>query len=439
MTFSNEQEIAYEKFKQGKNIFITGPGGCGKTFFIQTIFKKEQENKTINVCALTGCAAVLLDCQATTIHSWSGIGIGKDDKEQILKRIAKKSDVRQRWKQVDVLIVDEVSMMSMTILELLDYIARNVRKSYRPFGGIQIIFSGDFYQLPPMNDDAFCFQSPLWNDLFSKECCIEFKQIFRQKDQDFRSVLNEIREGNLSANSEKILENFLNNTSLSNSELTKLFPLKYKVEKINEICYKDLKEEEVEYPLQVKTNEIRYIHSFQYIPLKKQKTPTKKQQEIEIDKLIKENGCSPMIRLKKGSLVMCLANLNVEAGICNGSQGIITGFNKQGPIVKFKNNGSVDIEMTVPLQQYQSKTFPSIVISQYPLCHAWAMTIHKIQGTTLDSAEIDIGNEIFTYGQSYVALSRLKSFDGLHLKAFSKKNIIAHPKVKEFYNSLAKK
>ena len=130
---------------------------------------------------------------------------------------------------------------------------------------------------------------------------------------------------------------------------------------------------------------------------------------------------------------MCLVNLNVENGICNGSQGIVTNTDFNGPTVRFLNG----ISLKIPLQFYQSKEHPSIVIGQYPLALSWAMTIHKVQGATLDAAEMDIGSGVFTYGQSYVALSRLRSLEGLYLKAFSRETIKAHPKVVEFYKQFS--
>ena len=131
---------------------------------------------------------------------------------------------------------------------------------------------------------------------------------------------------------------------------------------------------------------------------------------------------------------MCSQNLDLEEGICNGSQGVVSHFENGKPVIKFLNG----VERVIPLQYFQSEEYPSIVVGQYPLVYAWAMTIHKIQGSTLDCAEIDIGNTIFTPGQSYVALSRVKTLNGLYLKNFSKQNICAHPKVVHFYHDLHK-
>ena len=433
MELSQEQLFAYNKWREGHNLFVTGPGGCGKTHFIKYIYQTHLRH--VVVCAMTGCAAVLLDCNAQTIHSWSGIRLGKEDPSVLLQRIQKQSHIKRRWKKVECLIIDEISMMSKKILETLDYLGRHLRKNLnQPFGGIQLVFSGDFYQLPPVNETEFCFESPLWNEIFTKDCQIEFSTIFRQKDQEFQGILNQVRKGNIDKKGEKTLRKFINRPIQDGLEPTKLFPVRNRVDEMNGILFKNLKEQEEHYPVRSWTNFDHYIENKKEIPqdiIKKCKNLSEKQQEFELNSLMKNNQLSPLT-LKKGTFVMCSQNIDVEDGICNGSQGIVSHFTNGKPVIKFLNGA----ELVVPLQFFQSEEYPTIVVAQYPLVYAWAMTIHKIQGSTLDCAEIDIGNTIFTPGQSYVALSRLKSFDGLYLKNFSKQNICAHPKVVDFYNTL---
>ena len=145
MQFSKEQEIAYNKYIEGKNIFITGPGGTGKTALIRCIQQDAyKKGIAIQVCALTGCAAVLLECKAKTIHSWAGIGLGNGSIEQIVQKVMKNKFSKTNWKATNILIIDEVSMMSLKLFEMLDAIGKAVRKNPKPFGGIQLIFSGDF-------------------------------------------------------------------------------------------------------------------------------------------------------------------------------------------------------------------------------------------------------------------------------------------------------
>ena len=204
MQFSQEQQTAFDKYIQGKNIFITGPGGTGKSALIKHIQKDAyRKGLNIQVCALTGCAAVLLECKAKTIHSWASIGLGNGTIEQILTRINKNKHSKSNWKNTNILIIDEVSMMSRKLFETLDAIGKKIRKNSKPFGGIQLLFSGDFYQLPPVGnmDDIetseFCFQSPLWEQTFSFDDHIQLIKIFRQSDPVYQKILNQVREGRI--------------------------------------------------------------------------------------------------------------------------------------------------------------------------------------------------------------------------------------------------
>ena len=200
---SDEQALALEHFKKGENLFLTGPGGSGKTELIKQMVKQSNENgKKVQVCALTGCAAVLLSCKAKTVHSFAGIGLASGTVDDVVRKVASNRYKLKNWKGVDVLIIDEVSMMSVKLFEILDYIARRSKKKMTtPFGGIQVIFSGDFYQLPPVgtfgeeNTSAFCFESPNWEMTFPTT--IILKTIFRQTDEAYRSILNQLRVGKL--------------------------------------------------------------------------------------------------------------------------------------------------------------------------------------------------------------------------------------------------
>jgi ATP-dependent DNA helicase PIF1 len=365
---STEQEYAFEQFKQGKNIFITGPGGSGKSELI----RRMATYPFTQVCAMTGCAAVLLECNAKTVHSWAGIGIGDKPIDEIIQSMKKRN--KDMWKETQCLIVDEVSMMSDTLFELLDSISKRLRRSIQPFGGMQVVFVGDFYQLPPI-ENTFCFESPLWS-MFEE---IKLTKIFRQKDEIYQKILNQIRIGRITRSSLDILTTRVQVPSIP---CTKLFPIRQQVDHINQTEYAKLTGKEYTYTA-----------------------------------IGKSSRCEPCIKLKEGCRVMHTIN---HEHLCNGSLGVVIGFEVY-PIVQFVHG----IEIIRPY------TWKYDDVTQLPLVHAWAMTIHKAQGCSLDCAEIDAGSGIFECGQTYVALSRVRNLEGLYLTSLDITKIKIHPKLKK--------
>lgn len=442
MELSEEQTLAFNKYIDGKNIFITGPGGSGKSELIRKIHAHAQsENKKIQVCALTGCAAVLLKCKAKTIHSWSGIGIAHAPNDEIVDKISKNFFRKKVWKHIDVLIIDEVSMMSLKIFNLLNQIAQTIRKNRKPFGNIQVIFCGDFYQLPPVPNNnqllediesaQFCFESENWLSTFDKDCQIPLKKIFRQQDPVYIDILNQIREGRLRSSSYKTLLQYVGREIPQDAIIkpTKLFPTRNKVDTINHGEMEKLTDDMKIYEIKTELN----------LPM-----TTKEQQQRaqfsrddvqrELQYLNSTVLCEKTVRLKKGAQVMCIINMELSSGemLCNGSQGIILDITPNNlPLVKFTNG----VEMVMEPHIWTSETIPGIGLSQIPLILAWALTIHKSQGATMDIAEIDIGSGIFECGQTYVALSRIKSLEGLYLTSFDVSKIKINKKVKKFYDS----
>ena len=441
-SYPPEQQLAFDKYIAGENIFITGPGGTGKTHVIKDIVEHAKANdKAYRVCALTGCAAVLLMCGAITLHAFAGIGLANGTIEQVVDKVIKNRHKRPNWHKIDILIVDEVSMLSLKIFKILDIIGRKIKKKpHIPFGGIQIIFSGDFYQLPPVGDEddpesmQFCFETPLWNETFSPENQIEFKTIFRQTDPKYIKILNNIRTGRITNSTITTLTECTKKTYTEvETRPTILLPRKRDAEIINHLELKKLDETTektykiaavLETDLPLTQQEIQNITLF-----------TDKEKQFERNYLAENIMAEKEIKFRIGTVVMCVTNLTLDGPtpIINGSQGIITDFINDYPLVKF-NNGVTQI-MTPHI--WKSERLPGIAVKQVPLIYAWAITIHKAQGLSLDRALIDIGFQIFEAGQTYVALSRIKSLEGLFLKGFDYTRIKINRKVQEFYCNCA--
>jgi ATP-dependent DNA helicase PIF1 len=449
-TYSDEQQLCFEKYLNGENIFITGPGGSGKSFLIKNIVKHaEAHNKNIKICALTGCAAILLECKATTLHMFSGIGFANKNNEEIIAELfTTKRYKLKNWRKLEILIIDEVSMMSLKILLLLDIIAKRFYRNSNPFGGLQVIFTGDFYQLSPVSniflekeDSMFCFEHELWNQLFPKENQIVLKTIFRQKDETLLKILKYIRKGQITPSSRSALESRIFNAQELNlikkdKVLTILSPIKRDVEHINLKEYLKLDKSLQEYvydldyiDLYIKYEETDDEKTSLFALLLKSNEQLKKDYDFLASNILAER----CLKLKIGTHVMCIANINSngELQIANGSQGVIVGFNdKKLPYVKFNN---IEEPILIDYYIWKSEFNKRVGLMQIPLIYSWAITIHKSQGLTLENAIIDIGSNIFADGQTYVALSRVKSLDGLYLTSFDCSKIKCNPLVKKFY------
>ena len=452
---STEQRYAYEKFQSGGNLFISGPGGSGKSFLIKYFANHLQDiGQSYQITSTTGCSSILLSNNikvngsespvVKTIHSWSGIRLGRGTKEEIINLVLKNKWLVKEWKRVNTLIIDEISMFSSKLFEVLESIGRMVRKNSRPFGGIQIICLGDMYQLSPVGDDndistsAFAFESFAWKSVFPIENHIELKTIFRQKDMSYQKVLNEIRIGEMSEESKLILQSRVNceyNPDDNEGIIPmKIFPTRNQVNRVNTIEYNKIQEEEHIYEVTEIKNARMYLDTginFSPEVLDKCNHMTELQIEYELRSLKNGMPSDDEIRLKKGVPVMCLVNLDIENGIANGSIGIIEGFTGDYPTVKFTNG----IKKLMVKHTWQSAEFPSICISQMPLCLGYSNSIHKMQGATLDLCQMDLGSTVFAEHQTYVALSRVKTIEGLYLTDFNPLRIKVSQKVKDFYKT----
>jgi len=437
-----QQEIFQHVVFHHQNAFITGPGGCGKSTLITAILDNLKSCPAINpkhihVTALTGCAATLLKHSARTLHSWAGLSIHPQTPTQAIDRSKRNKQARNNIKNAHFLIIDEVSMISKSVFDNLNEICKSIRKNPSPFGGIQVLFSGDFYQLPPIPDKRdpdsakFCFESPNWNLAFpSHSHCFNLTHVFRQTDEEFVKCLHTIRIGTLTPSQYNLLKRKYIKSSTSQPPTNSTYLLSHRrdADQINNENYTNLSSTTTEHVFNVELT----------IPTKRELQVAKiTPKDLEQEKKYLLSKYDAEIKLKEGTRVMYRIN-SPELGLINGSTGVVTGFavntdNIICPQVKFdhKSHGSVLIS---PHKSESDEIF-GLTATQLPLTYAWAITIHKSQGATLNTAIIDIG-KCFAEGQVYVALSRVRSLEGIYLIGFNPSAIRANSKVKEFYSSL---
>ena len=414
-TLTLEQKSVIDKLLLGHNIALLGAAGCGKSYLLSVVSTLP---KKIQMCALTGCAALLLGHKAKTVHSWAGIGLGKADVSELYKKIRKNGKSMRNWLSTDLLIIDEISMMTAELLDKLDELAKKIRSDPSPFGGIQLLLVGDFFQLPPINVTKFAFESEIWKTMIT----IELTQIMRQKEETFQKILKEARIGEFTQESCNILSSRQGLPWKKNKiRPTLLFPKRSEVDIINETNLRALTGKKYTYNATL---------------IYDGKIPNWFNDEIFQNALQLFDSNAPYnkeLELILNAQVMLIANIAQENGLVNGSRGVIVGFDLEQPVVEFLNG----VTKTIGTHAWPIEEYEFISRSQIPLRLAYASTIHKMQGATLDSALVDIGSAVFEYGQAYVALSRVRSLESLYVYDFSPVAFKAHPKVKEFHKQLA--
>ena len=417
------QNYALDMMKKGKNIFLTGQAGTGKSYTIMT-FVKWCISNSINyaITSTTGISALLIG--GTTIHSWAGILLGMEDKITLLERVMTRDKAYNRWLYTRVLILDEISMMSPELLEKLDYIGKKIRKSTKPFGGIQLIFCGDFAQLPPVKSD-FCFKSAIWDVLI--DITIHLTENMRQTHATFKQLLSEVRMGNVTPSSIKLLQQRIGAHIETPEGIvpTKLFSHRETVAKTNANSLMELI---------TTSNPIVTYHSDDDVKQKDGRIVNSQYRDQYLARIDKIFQATKTLNLCVGAQVMLLTNLDLRAGLANGSRGVIIKFGNGLPVVRFMNG----LETTIDKEGWSMKIADNVIIKrkQIPLILAWAITIHKCQGSTLDCAQMDLGATIFSYGQAYTALSRVKSLDAVSIVTFDPDKLVASPYVIEFYRKV---
>lgn len=412
---NKEQEIAYNLICSGLNIFITGGGGVGKSALIDYYIKVNKTNRnTIGVTSTTGTSAILIN--GTTIHSYLGLGTGKQDVETICNKINGNRFLVRRWCKLKILIIDEISMLSASFFDKLEEIARNIRNTKKAFGGIQLILSGDFCQLSPINSSEFCFEAKSWGKCVNKT--IYLQKIIRQENLTFKDCLSNIRLGIINKEIKALLDSRIN-AELKNEfgiEPTKLFSKNYYVDLTN-------------------VNQLRKISKDNKIY--KYKLTTDFDSKIG-DKYIKLIPALDNLELCKGCQVMLTYNLDLANHLVNGSRGVVTDFAyKNGnyiPVVKFLNGLEIEIDFNTWKIEEDGKIIGTI--TQIPLKLGYAFSIHKAQGCSLDYAILDL-SDLFDFGMAYVALSRVRNLEGLSILNINWDKIKANPKAIDFYNKLS--
>ncbi|OAA71365.1 DNA repair and recombination protein pif1 [Cordyceps fumosorosea ARSEF 2679] len=463
IALSNEQRHVLDLVvEQGQSVFFTGPAGTGKSVLMRAIItalqtKHGRTSERVAVTASTGLAACNIG--GITLHSFAGIGLGKDVASALVKKVRRNPKAKNRWLKTKVLIIDEISMVDGDLFDKLSQIGRTVRNNGRPWGGIQLVITGDFFQLPPVPDDSkvaskFAFDAATWNT--SIDHTIGLTQVFRQRDPEFARMLNEMRLGKISDETVAAFKALERPLKFDDGvDLAELYPLRAQVEGSNEKRLRDLPGE---------------IHRFGALD-----TGDK---DIK-DRLLANVMAPKSIDLKLDAQVMLIKNL--DSTLVNGSLGRVIGFSDEKTFSMQGGATTSDPEMDTSLSKARKKLSsfsrdsdcmsssttkypivqfisahgePRVILcqpeewkvelpngevqakrTQLPLILAWALSIHKAQGQTLERVTVNLGR-IFEKGQAYVALSRATSQEGLRVIGFDRSKVMAHARVVEFYNKL---
>lgn len=410
------QSEALSILKTGANVFLTGEPGSGKTHTVnQYVDYLHRRGIDPAITASTGIAATHLG--GVTIHSWSGIGIKTKLDKRDLGRIVLNEHIEKRVRRAKVLIIDEVSMLSSETLSMVDLVCRKIKQRAEPFGGVQIILVGDFFQLPPVvrmeaENNAqgvllekpsakFAYDSPVW--MRAKPAVCYLTEQHRQDDNNFLSILSSIRRNVFSEDHLRALETRKIKSDQAPDGVPKLFSLNADVDSINN-------------KMLGKIFGSPQVFSMSSEGLRAQVAALQK-------------GClSPEILcLKVGAAVMFTKN-NLKEGFVNGTLGEVSGFDKESgfPIVAIRNGRRIKVTPMDWTVEENGKIRARI--TQLPLRLAWAITVHKSQGMSLDEAVMDL-SDVFEFGQGYVALSRVRKLSGIHLLGWNERAFLVHPEI----------
>lgn len=410
------QTEALNILKLGVNVFLTGAAGSGKTYVLNQYIEYLRLKKiSVGITASTGIAATHMG--GVTIHSWSGMGIHDSLTTKDLADMYKKQYLRKHYLRAKVLIIDEISMLHAHQLDMIDQICRYFKKNDLPFGGMQLVMCGDFFQLPPVTkiqkikDQASLFEqaktdfvteSHIWNEMNLYVCYLDEQH--RQDDASFLRVLNDIRASDVNETTVEYLTDRLNKPVEGYSKPTKLFTHNTDVDTLNAEHLERLSGEKHEYFMVGRGN-------------------------ITLNQTLKKSCLAPeRLILKVGAQVMFVKN-NYDQGYVNGTLGEVIHFDKDDhPVVRTFDGDEIVVGQAS--WEIKEDNVELAAISQIPLRLAWAITVHKSQGMSLDAAEIDLSRS-FVPGQGYVALSRVRSLKGLSLLGMNQMALTVNEQVAE--------
>lgn len=438
-----EQQRVLNLVRAGRNVFMTGGGGVGKSHVIATLVAQERElhGRVVAVTASTGVAADQIG--GSTLHAFLGLGLAKEPLPKLVQMACSSSKIVSRWRGVDLLVIDEVSMIDPDFFVAVDAVARAVRRTHTPFGGVQVLLVGDFFQLPPVlpraRDESlpvFCFQTDAWREAVHE--VVELVHIFRQEgDSALSELLQRARRGVVTPEDVALLKTRVDVSAAAllggDIQPTRMHARRANVDVINDENLESLQ------------TEPHTFRSSTYWEVKPDKSGAPLPEGVVKARTDMLSRLAPGVAnaaaakgelvLKEGAQVMLLCNLDTSRGLVNGSRGVIVRFTNGQPVVKFARGEEVTVERYT--WEHTLEDVGCIYYRQVPLQLAWAVTIHKAQGLSLDCVEMALDSSVFEYGQAYVALSRVRSLAGLRLLSFKPDVIQAHPLVATFYGSLA--
>ncbi len=383
------QDEAFSLLTMGHNVFLTGPAGTGKTYLINRYRNwLSKNNIPVALTASTGIAATHIG--GVTIHSWSGLGVRNNLSAYDLEDLLEKKYLSDRIKNVSVLILDEISMLSAGQFSALDDICRTFRSTELPFGGLQIVLSGDFFQLPPIQSYSrrpnFAFESESWKNGRIKACYLE--EQFRQTDDGLSQILADIRNGTVNKKTKDLLFSRLQKKPVGEVAPARLFTHNEDVDKIN-------------------SAELEKLSG----PTKVYEMTGRGAKKLR-ESLARSILAPERLALKPEARVMFVRN-NFEAGFVNGTLGVVSNFDRTGwPVVRLADGKKIVVSPETWRVEEDGKI--KAEVNQLPLRLAWAITVHKSQGMSLDAIEIDL-SKAFVPGMGYVALSRARRLDGLNI------------------------